>query len=337
MLGSSRTTASAVLSRFELAAEVRLSLASAEAEACLTAVLRSHAVTRLGSLGPELRSFAGHAVVGVLARQAHLGAGRLAWTLIEVRPGANRPEACACAIVPAEVAASAAVGHVVCLLAPSMSISTSRTALLLRAAKPAQVLVLGRARDCGKCARCGMAVNLRYGSLCAVHQATAAVRVKCDRLDVASQAPRCQIVGLPVRQHRQLSTGAFRLDGAQLVIDKRGHAALDAPDGSGADDELVAARLARARDESSERALLERFPPQPRTSIGARYLKLVNDAAHGDKAPPPRAPAAAARAFYPPAADRGAARLPAPATSAPTENDAPASRAGRRVEKRVRS
>lgn len=287
---------STATSRFELAAEVRLSPISPEAEANLAAMLRTFSVTRLGSVNPESRGYAGHAVIGVLAHQTRLSAGRLAWTLIEVRSAINKAESCACAVVPSELAAAASVGQVVCLLSPAVSLSTSRTSLVLRVGKPAQVLVIGRARDCGKCAQCGTAVNLRYGKLCAAHQASSAVRIKCDRLDVASQAPRCQIVGLPIKQYRQLSTGVFRLDGAQLAVDKHGRAKLEAPDGDGENDEEVAARIARARDEASERALLARFPPQPKKSIGARYVQLVKQATDEELATATRKPGAAAPA-----------------------------------------
>lgn len=307
--------ASTVTSRFELAAEVRLSPITPEAEANLAAMLRTFAITRLGSLNPESRGYAGHAVIGVLAHQTRLSAGRLAWTLIEVRSAINKAESCVCAIVPAELAAAASVGQVVCLLSPAVSLSTSRTSLVLRVGKPAQVLVIGRARDCGKCAQCGTAVNLRNGKLCATHQAASVVRVKCDRLDVASQAPRCHILGMPIKQYRQLSTGVFRLDGAPLAVDKHGRAKLEAPDGDGENDEEVAARLAKQRDEASERALLARFPPQPKKSIGARYLQLVKQATEDEaSARKPGAPAAAPHTRVPAAAvvpPLGAANLQA--------------------------
>lgn len=297
--------------RFELAAEVRLAPVTAAAAAQLAALLRTCSVTRLGSLSPEARGYAGHAVVGVLAHQAPLSAGRLAWTLIEVRTAANRPEASACAIVPAELGGAASVGQVVCLLSPAVSTSTSRTALLLRADKPGQVLLVGRARDCGRCAQCGVAVNLRHGRLCAAHVAASTVRVKCDRLDVASQAPRCQIVGLPVKQHRQLSAGVFRLDGARLAVDKHGRATLGALDGGGADDDAEVDRIARAAEEASERALLQRFPPQPKRSLGARYVQLVRHAAEAEQenarkppAPPPCERGRAPEAARPPSAAR---------------------------------
>lgn len=278
--------ASSTTSRFELAADVRLSPVSADAVKSLGALLGTFSVTRLGHLRPQAEGYSGHAVAGVLVHQSRLSLRRFAWTLVELRASAGAAEACVCAIVPSDLATSAGatVGEVICLLSPSISISQSRAALVLRVRKPEQIRVIGYARDYGTCTVCGTAINLSSGAACALHQA--AVRIKCDRLDVASQAPRLHIVGLPVKQRRPLSTGVYRLDDAQLVVDQHGRAIL----------------VPHAANDSTEKATPSLQEAQhhllvPKKSIGARYLSLAKQAAEDNQA---RAAATLASSAPPP-------------------------------------
>jgi len=309
------------LARFEKSVDVRLSPGSAAAEVRLVEVMKTYAISRLSSLGPASKfGCRGQAIVGVLAHQAVLSPGWLAWTLLELRTDARNQEACVIAVVPVELAHSAGVGQVVCLLTPGASISTSLTSVVLVVSDPNRVVVLGRARDAAKCTKCGIATNKRFGPLCPTHRLTESIRVKCDRMDVASRQPRCHIVGMPVKQLRMVSTGCYRLDGAELKVDKQGRATLGECDGLGGDDEHVVARMAEARDDRTRTTLLERFP-QPKGSIGARYLNLANRLAEEEKSGPASKkaaaqPAASSEQSLPPGAgpalDPAAAVTPGP-------------------------
>lgn len=274
---------SLTVKRLELAADVKLAPMSAETDARLAEVFKSHAIVRLGSVSPAVRSYQRHAVVGVLSAERALGSGWLAWTLVEVRTTATKQEATLCVLLPAALTNSTAIGRVVCVLDPQIMLSTSRTALCLCVKSAAQLAVLGRATGASRCARCNTLINRLFGTLCAKHQAADVPKLKCNRMDIAMMGPKCHFTPRTVPPRRQLSQGVYHLDGARMTVDASGRAALGEANGGAADDVEATEKEALAREVQTERVLMERFPPA-KDSLGNRYLLAARQAAEKEAA-----------------------------------------------------